>query len=472
MLPLKRSNSLLRPNVAYRAIFGSALYRCKPIRHPCRTFNNDSKESNNRSKESENNNHYFSKALLTVLIPYTCYALFVSLKTNYEITQRENRTKGCDEEDFQSTLIKYSPLQILGRFENPFTEYRIQTVYEFFLNRVLEVFSINRGGIPSDKSLMRELMPTHKPTWTNASTKIDSKIGVMQLRVIGPDAPHKDTQSAPSNENIYTTWLGQSCAFIVYKGFKVLTDPLFSEYIVHETLGPKRITDLPCQIEDVPTPDVILVSHNHPDHLDFKSLEYWGSKRNRDEQPLWIVPKGLGPFLKQHKVNNFIELSWWETCELSTTKNNNTDVYEISCTPAMHWSGRSLVDSNQSLWCSFLFSDKKKPIFFHGGDTGYVTDLFRRIASRYGSGVKLALLPCGQYCPEWHQRPRHINPSEVLKIMKDLDAQTVLGVHWGTFVLSGESFREPKEKLEMLAEWKGLRENCYCPELGKTITVK
>lgn len=120
----------------------------------------------------------------------------------------------------------------------------------------------------------------------------------------------------------------------------------------------------------------------------------------------------------------------------------------------------------------FLLSHNKKPILFHAGDTGYVKDLYVRIKDRFGAGCKLALLPCGQYCPEWHQKPRHINPREVIKIMKDMEANQVLGVHWGTFVLSGEYFLEPKERLEMLAEFDGIRDKCYCPELGKTIKIE
>ena len=86
----------------------------------------------------------------------------------------------------------------------------------------------------------------------------------------------------------------------------------------------------------------------------------------------------------------------------------------------------------------------------------------------FGGGCRLALFSYGQYCPEWHQKPRHINSQEVLKIMRDMDIENVLGVHWGTFVLSGEYFLEPKERLERLAEFEGIRDRCYCPELGKT----
>ncbi|QLL30867.1 hypothetical protein HG536_0A06820 [Torulaspora globosa] len=429
-----------------------------------RRFNGFAKRK--KRDDFEPSRHYVVGALLTVLIPYTGYALYVSACASNEIDERRKKLYSVErlDENYEGTLIKYSPLQVLGRYENPFDEYRIQTVYEFFCNRFVELFQRNRGGIPVDRLQMQQLMPVHKPQWVfdrevpgfkDVSEPLKHRI----LDNNSPEAVSILDQPLKEESTLFNTWLGQSCNLIVYNDLKILTDPLFTDFLLHETLGPKRITEMPCQIHEVPTPDIILVSHNHPDHLDLKSLEYW-----KDGHPLWIVPKGMKYFMDEHKVKNFIELSWWETCELD----KNGQKYHISSTPAMHWSGRSLMDTNRSLWCSFLLSHHGKPILFHAGDTGYVKDLYTRIKTRFGGGCRLALLPCGQYCPEWHQRPRHINPRELIKIMNDLEARHALGVHWGTFVLSGEYFREPKERLEMLAEWKAIRGRCYCPELGKT----
>ncbi|KAH3902236.1 related to N-acyl-phosphatidylethanolamine-hydrolyzing phospholipase D, mitochondrial [Saccharomycodes ludwigii] len=401
-------------------------------------------------------------SLYGIIFPYTSYAFYVSLKTNWEITKRKD----------DHTILKYTPLKICGRYENPFEEYRIQTVYEFFINRIIELFETNRGGIPIDQARMNTLMPIHKPTWTtttsvngvNTSKEILSD-PIDSITLMDTFALSKNKDSTRSTANLDVTWLGQSCSFILYNNsLKILTDPLFTNFLISPKFGPKRITKLPCSIEDVPQPDIILVSHNHPDHLDELSLKTWANKEN----VTWIVPKGLGTFLKKnYDIKNYIELSWWQSAKITTKNLHKT--YFVHCTPAMHWSGRSLLDSNESLWCTFLVKEQgcSQNFLFHGGDTGYVKDLFKMIRARYGD-VKLAILPCGQYCPQWHQKPRHINPTEVLNIMKDLHAQNVLGVHWGTFVLSGEYFREPKEKLEFLAEWEGVSQNCYCPELGNT----
>ncbi|EDO14484.1 hypothetical protein Kpol_242p7 [Vanderwaltozyma polyspora DSM 70294] len=407
---------------------------------------------------------------IAAVLSYTGYAVWVIGASSEEIAMRQDIVHFMEEgqESNEGTLVKYSPLKVLGRFENPFDEYRIQTVQEFFFNRIVELFQRNRGGIPNNKEDMDELMPIHKPDWLQKGIRLvyeKSENKVVVSKILEGNEVQNRNIGFQGNKNIpiYTTWLGQSCNYILYNGLKILTDPLFSDYLVDETFGPKRITEQPCQIDEVPEPDVIVVSHNHPDHLDAASIEKW---RNTDV--LWIVPKGMSHYLKRFDVSNFIELSWWETCELE----KGNEIYHISCTPAMHWSGRGLTDINHSLWCSFLLSHNNEPILFHAGDTGYVSDLYSRIKRKFGSGCRLAILPCGQYCPEWHQKPRHIDPSEVIKIMEDLEAKHVLGVHWGTFVLSGEYFREPKERLELLAEWKGIKDNCHCPELGKTEHIK
>ncbi|AQZ09942.1 FMP30 (YPL103C) [Zygosaccharomyces parabailii] len=408
----------------------------------------------------EPSRHYVLSAVLTVFIPYTAYALYVSASAAKEIKIRHKLSLVVEGqgENYEGSLIKYSPLQILGRYENPFDEYRIQTVYEFFFNRIFELFQTNRGGIPSDKIRMRQLMPIHRPEWGPIS-RLEDCSNPLEHRILKEQSPNIAEKQDSAEFPIYNTWLGQSCNFVVYNGLKILTDPLFSDFLIHETFGPKRITEMPCSIVDVPTPDVILVSHNHPDHLDMQSLEHWGKGHS-----LWVVPAGMKSFMEEHHIDNFIELSWWETLELR----KSGQIYHIASTPAMHWSGRTLLDVNESLWCSYLFSHNGKPMMFHAGDTGYVKDLYTRIKQRFGGNCKLALLPCGQYCPEWHQKPRHICPAELIEIAKDLDVQYALGVHWGTFSLSGEYFREPKERLESLAATLGLKNKCYCPELGET----
>lgn len=386
-----------------------------------------------------------SKVGLGILLSYSSYALFVSYRANVEITKRtraEELRAQSKLQDAECCHDRYASLTVGGRFENPFEEYRIQTLFEFFLTRILELFEgSSRGRLPGKKEL-RELLPVHRPDFE-----------LLQ---------GAETDEVPAVKDRMTfTWLGQSCAYLQLSGINILTDPLFSDYLVNPYLGPKRITPSPCELNELPPPQFVLVSHNHPDHLDLEAADEIMNKAT------WIVPMGIRKTLAKRGIYNIIELDWWETAKLTVPGDPN--VYEVACTPAMHWSGRKLWDSNQTLWCSFVVMKNSKPVFFHAGDTGYVNDLFTKIAATYGSGTRLAMLPMGQYCPQWHQKPRHVNPEECWKIMSDLQAKKMVGVHWGTFVLSSEHFLEPKELLENLAAKLNKKNDILVPEFGRTM---
>ncbi|CAI8508395.1 N-acyl-phosphatidylethanolamine-hydrolyzing phospholipase D, mitochondrial [Pichia kudriavzevii] len=240
------------------------------------------------------------------------------------------------------------------------------------------------------------------------------------------------------NDKVGYTWLGQSCGILQSGNKMFLMDPLFEDWIVNKWVGPRRIVPSPLNIDEMMelSPDYVVVSHDHPDHL--------GDETTRKFSQLdlkWIVPFGVKDFLLDHNVKeeSIIEMKWWEKQQLDSE-------FEIVCLPAMHWSGRKLYDANQSLWSSFMILKKGRSIFYHGGDTGYVDGLFKKIGDKYGP-ITLAALPIGQYCPEWHQKPRHISPLESIKMMKEMKVENMVGVHWGTFTLSSEDYLEPADKL-------------------------
>lgn len=349
---------------------------------------------------------------------------------------------------------KYDSMTIAGRFENPFKEYRAQTLFEFFLTRLLELWEgRTRGGVPAKEEL-RALLPIYKPDF-----ELLEKTSLLN----GLKDEMRSIKGIPELKNRMTfTWLGQSCSFLQISGVNILTDPLFADYLVNPYIGPKRITPSPCELEELPNPHFVLVSHNHPDHLDVDAV------KKLHNSTTWVVPMGLRKFFARRGIHNTIELDWWEKAPLPVPQDPD-NLYEVACTPAMHWSGRQLWDSNTTLWCSFLILKNGKPLFYHAGDTGYVEDLFTKIRDKYGAGTRLAMLPCGQYCPQWHQKPRHINPGECVKIMEDLQAKKILGVHWGTFVLSSEHFLEPKIKLDQLARDMGKVNDIFTPQFGKTL---
>ena len=160
-------------------------------------------------------------------------------------------------------------------------------------------------------------------------------------------------------------------------------------------------------------------------------------------------------------------MDWWDNISLNKYLKGGeklTDDYEIVCLPTMHWSGRYVLDCNRSLWCSYMIHRNGQSILFHAGDTGYLRDLFETIGRLYGP-VLLSMIPIGQYCPSWHQKPRHTSPSESLQVAEHLRLTHAMGVHWGTFKISSEPILEPKilfEKLALENNKKGYK----VPELG------
>ncbi|KAG0675295.1 hypothetical protein C6P40_002858 [Pichia californica] len=339
---------------------------------------------------------------------------------------------------------RFEILEINGRFENPFKEYRPQTLYEFFIMRLIELSEFGpRGGIPNFENLrIKEL------NWVKSNIN-----DIIKLKEI-----------CKEKKLIAYTWLGQSCALFQSNDKIFLLDPLFENSIVNEKFGPKRIVPVPISINEIVKeikPDYILVSHDHPDHLGDKStIEL--SKLNLSK---WIVPIGIKKFLNENGIlnENIIEMKWWERKRIDKE-------FEIVCLPTMHWSGRILIDSNKSLWCSFLIIKNNKSLFYHGGDTGYSKDLFKKIGLLYGP-IKFGALPIGQYCPEWHQKPRHISPLESIKIMNEMKIHKIVGVHWGTFILSSENYLEPGKLLNKEAKNLNLINNIIVPNQGKILIM-
>ncbi|KAK9457253.1 beta-lactamase superfamily domain-containing protein [Dipodascopsis uninucleata] len=267
----------------------------------------------------------------------------------------------------------------------------------------------------------------------------------------------------PSKENrITVTWIGQSCAFVQCRDINFLTDPVFGNFIFNSIIGPKRLVRSPCSIEQLPRVHFVLVSHNHPDHLEDALIKKIGNSA------LWIVPLGVRKLLAREGIYRVAEMSWWEKIPLPGKEREG---WEVACTPSMHWSGRGVFDSNKSLWCSFVILHNSRPVIFHGGDTGYSSGLFKGIAEVYGTGCEVALIPCGSYKPRWHLRSHHCNPEEAVQIMLDLGARRMIGVHWGTFTLSDEYFLEPKSKLAEAAKAEDLTDFVWCADFGRTVVI-
>ena len=236
------------------------------------------------------------------------------------------------------------------------------------------------------------------------------------------------------DENNYLIWIGHSTFLIKKDGLTILTDPVFSERASpFKRLGPKRLIPPSLSIKDLPPIDVITVSHNHYDHLDIRSLKKI-SKNN--PEAFFLIPKGDIDIFKKRNINNVFEFEWWQNIDLKD--------HIFTFTPVKHWSARGLFDRNESLWGGWFINSKDYAIY-HAGDTGYSKD-FKETRKRLGA-PKYALIPIGAYDPEWFMSASHVNPEDSVRIMKDLQAQYGIGMHWGTFTLTAEDTLEPRKRL-------------------------
>ncbi|ERL96441.1 putative Zn-dependent hydrolase of beta-lactamase fold [Rhodobacteraceae bacterium HIMB11] len=234
-------------------------------------------------------------------------------------------------------------------------------------------------------------------------------------------------------------WVGQSTILLNHNNLTVLTDPHFGERASpFSFLGPKRLTPPPFTVSDLPKIDIVLVSHNHYDHLDKETIVELSKLQPNIK---YFVPLGLESTLKKWGAQNVVELDWWQSFEYGNV--------EIQATPVQHWSKRSFFDRNNTLWAGWMMKWDEFSFYF-AGDSGYSND-FKETANKLGSPT-LAAIPIGAYEPREFMKGAHMDPAEAVKVFSDLDAKYAVGIHWGTFKLTLEPMNEPprllKENLE------------------------
>ncbi|KAM9932512.1 hypothetical protein OXX80_007857 [Metschnikowia pulcherrima] len=413
------------------------------------------------------------------LLAYSSFESYMYLKTLRLIEKRKSLIESASHSD-ENEHLRFQSATVSGIFVNPFDEYRPQTAFEFIYVRIMEVVEslygskveihdpqlTATGEIAEVKDLLKAYQPNYELLRNN--TQVLKKC--METGFFAP-LQKPNTHAVPIDQQLLFTWLGQSCSLLQVSGINILTDPIFSEHLFGKNLGPKRLVRSPMSLEDVSYAtdnklDLVLVSHNHPDHLEMECVRKIGNSA------LWIVPLGLKSVLKRKGVENVIEMDWWDVVPLNKHLFEEKgsifpDKYEVAFLPAMHWSGRYVVDANTSLWGSFILRKNGKSIVYHAGDTGYSEALFEEIGKRYAP-INLSLLPIGQYCPSWHQKPRHISPEECMKIASHVNTTNIMGVHFGTFKLSSEPILEPKTLFLKLAELQNRQHSYGVPEFGLT----
>jgi N-acyl-phosphatidylethanolamine-hydrolysing phospholipase D len=254
------------------------------------------------------------------------------------------------------------------------------------------------------------------------------------------------------------TWIGHATALVQASGLNMLTDPVFSlRASPVQFLGPARAQPPGMALADLPHIDVVLISHNHYDHLDRLSI-----KALRDQSggaPVFLAPLGIKAWLQRIGVEQPVELDWWQTHVHAGV--------EFHFTPAQHWSGRSLSDRNKTLWGAWAVLGADFHWFFTG-DTGYSQDFCdarRHFAGRQtfeqGGGFDVALIAVGACLPRWFMQMQHVDLGEAVQIHMDLGAKYSVGVHWGTFALADEPLDQPLHELARARMLKGVSEKSF-----------
>jgi L-ascorbate metabolism protein UlaG (beta-lactamase superfamily) len=285
-------------------------------------------------------------------------------------------------------------------------------------------------GFPTDKSradLLRFLLLEPRAAWP-------------------PSWPSPFQERPPaSSDGLRVTLIGHAAYLIQVASLNILTDPVFSERASPFTFtGPKRVNQPGVAFDDLPDIHVVLVSHNHYDHLDTATLSrLWARDR-----PRIVTPLGNDTIIRTHDPSIAAEAyDWSDRVELAPG-------VAVTLVPTAHWSARGLGDRRKALWASFVI-DTPAGRIYHVGDSGYADGMNFRAHRELGP-FRLALLPIGAYEPRWFMQTNHMNPQEAVEAFRHLGAEQALGHHWGTFQLTAEPVDAPEQALAAALEAAGV----------------
>ncbi len=294
--------------------------------------------------------------------------------------------------------------------------------------------------------------------WRDGLPKPPASVAAMQP--VRPDLHWlQQNRSTPA-----ATWIGHATVLLQVGGLNILTDPIFSERASPVSwAGPKRKLPPALQLSDLPHIDVVIVSHNHYDHLDLPSLRALNAQSGGP--PRFLMPLGVGDWLREQGIANVSQLDWWQSTALPGAT--------LHFVPVQHWSARRLFDRFDTLWGGWVIdtaADGRPLKVFFTGDTGYSKD-FTDIRRRFGA-MDFAMIPVGAYEPRWFMKHQHVNPDEAIQIHLDLQSRQSLGIHWGAFELTDESLDEPPVMLRQALQARGLADSRFItPPPGKVLRI-
>lgn len=238
-------------------------------------------------------------------------------------------------------------------------------------------------------------------------------------------------------EGIRITFVNHTTFLIQVDGVNIITDPVWSKRTSPFTwAGPKRMRPPGIRFEDLPRIHVVLLSHNHYDHLDLQTMRLiFGA-----HHPKIVTPLGVKTFLDEERITGAIDVDWWQELALA-------DTIKVQAVPAQHFSGRGSLDRDATLWCGYVIKTNAGSIYF-AGDTGYNENTFKEIGKQCGE-FKVSILPIGAYKPEWFMTPIHTSPEQAVKIHLDVKSKVSIASHFGTFPLADDSFDDPIKDLQL-----------------------
>jgi L-ascorbate metabolism protein UlaG (beta-lactamase superfamily) len=254
---------------------------------------------------------------------------------------------------------------------------------------------------------------------------------------------------------LLVTFINHATVLIQVDGLNLLTDPIWSRRGSPVTwAGPERVRPPGIRFEDLPPIDVVLVSHNHYDHLDVPTLR----RLSADHSPKILSGLGNAKLMRNQQIENAHDLDWWQRVRLN-------DSARVTFVPAQHFSSRGMFDHHKTLWGGFVIEASRHRVYF-AGDTGFGGH-FAQIRDRFGP-IDLALLPIGAYKPRWFMSPAHLSPQQAVRAHRILGARRSMAIHFGTFPLGDDGEHEPVEELrEALEENRLTGEDFWVPGFGE-----
>ncbi len=280
-----------------------------------------------------------------------------------------------------------------------------------------------------------------------------------------PEQPDAYVGNRPATrvegDSLVLTFVNHSTFLIQTGGLNILTDPVWSKRVGPTSwLGIKRKRPPGLRFEDLPPIDVVVISHNHYDHLDLRTIK----KLAKTSDPLIVTPLGVSQRPKSAGGRVSRELDWNDTLRIGPN-------LRITCVQAQHFSNRGLFDRDETLWASYLLQTPFGLLFFCG-DSAYGPH-YKRIAEQASEPIKLALLPIGSYRPQWFMAPVHMSPAGAVQTLLDVGAQQAVGIHFGTFQQADDGLYEPVDDLRKALREKTIPDARFLvPQEGRPLVFK